>query len=328
MPESFATGVLSMSNILLIGAGQLGSRYLQGLAAIEDPVAITVVDPFEDSLSVAKERLAQVPTASAHVIEFCTTLNNVQQRYDLVFVVTPAHCRAHVVTELASEHHVNAWILEKVLAQNCEQLDLIEQALVGNSQVWVNTPRRLMGWHQSIRSQLFPAGPAPLRVRVHGGSWGLACNAIHFIDLVAWWTQASVQSMNPSGLGQWAQSKRAGFHEVSGSLWVTYADGSELELCCHSGTEPVQISVVAPKGAWLIEESAGKCTGPAGQQLHGQLSFQSALTAPLVEQILQEGRCDLPKLGESTAQHRPLLSALLTHWNQSQGCQDSIVPIT
>jgi hypothetical protein len=261
-------------------------------------------------------------------VQFSTSLKDVPQRLDLALVVTPAHCRARVVADLASRHQVKAWILEKMLAQSCEQLDQIEQCLAGNNQVWVNTPRRLMAWHQSIRAQLLPGGPSPLQVRVLGGSWGLACNAIHFIDLVGWWTQASVQSVNPSGLGQWAQSKRAGFHEVFGSLWVTYTDGSELELCCHSGREPVQISVVTPQGAWLIEESAGKCTGPAGQQLHGQVIFQSALTAPLVKQILQEGRCDLPTLAESTAQHRPLLSSLLTHWNQSQGCQDSIVPIT
>jgi hypothetical protein len=315
-------------SVLLIGAGQLGSRYLQGLVALEDSLNITVVDPSEASLAVCKERLAQVPLASAHVMQFSTSMEDVPQHIDLALVVTPAHCRASVVAELASRHHVKAWILEKVLAQNCDQLDQIEQSLVGNSQVWVNTPRRLMGWHQEIRSQLLPAGPATLRVRVIGGSWGLACNAIHFIDLVAWWTKTSVQSVNPAGLDDWVQSKRAGFHEVFGSLGVTYTDGSELELYCHSGAEPNQITVVTPQGQCVIEESAGSVSVPDGQQFYGKLIFQSALTAPVVKQILQQGRCGLPTLAESADQHRPLLSALLKHWNQSQRCQDSIVPNT
>lgn len=315
-------------SLLLIGAGQLGSRYLQGLADIADPLAITVVDPSEASLAVARERLAQVQMASDHAVQFSMCLQDVPQHLDLALVVTPAHCRARVVTELASRNQVKAWILEKVLAQNCEQLDQIEQALAGHSQVWVNTPRRLMGWHQAIRSQFLPASLTPLQVGVSGASWGLACNAIHFIDLVAWWTQASVQSVNPAGLGDWVKSKRVGFEEVFGSLRVTYTDGSELELCCYSGVEPTQIVVATTQGEWVIEESAGRVTGPFDQQLHGQLSFQSALTASLVKRILQEGRCDLPTLAESAAQHRPLLTALLKHWNQSQGCQDSIVPIT
>lgn len=315
-------------SVLLIGAGQLGSRYLQGLSAIEDSLSVTVVDPSEHSLAVARERLGQVPLVSAHVVQFSTSLKDVSQQIDLALVVTPAHCRARVVTELASSHQVKAWILEKVLAQNCEQLDQIEQAFVGHSQVWVNTPRRLMGWHQAIRSQLLPADSAPLHVRVSGGSWGLACNAIHYIDLVAWWTQTSVQSVHPEGLGVWMQSKRPGFHDVFGTLRVTYADGSELELCSHSGSEPTQIAVATPQGEWVIEESAGRVTRPVGQQLHGQLSFQSQLTAPLVKQILNSGCCELPNLAESAAQHRPLLTALLKHWNQSHGCQDSTVPIT
>ena len=60
----------------------------------------------------------------------------------------------------------------------------------------------------------------------------------------------------------------------------------------------------------------------------GQLSFQSVLTAPLVEQILTSGCCDLPTLADSASQHRPFLDALLKHWNHSQSRDDLAVPIT
>jgi hypothetical protein len=317
-----------MDRILLIGAGQLGSRYLQGLAALEDPLAITVVDPSEASLGVASERLAQVQPAAAHAVQFSTSLEAAPQQLDLALVVTPAHCRARVVEEIAGRHQVKAWILEKVLAQSCEQLDRIEQALANNNRAWVNTSRRLMGWHQAIRAQLLPDGLAPLQVHVAGGSWGLACNAIHFIDLVAWWSQVQIQSVSADGLDGWADSKRAGFQEVFGRLLVHYSDGSVLELSCLPDTQPTVIAVETPQGSWHLEEEAGVAAGPAGQQLHGQLIFQSALTAPLVSQILHEGHCALPTLAESAAQHRPLLHALLEHWNRSQGRHDFFVPIT
>ncbi|MDB4379554.1 hypothetical protein N9Z61_01755 [bacterium] len=213
------------------------------------------------------------------------------------------------------------------MGQSLEQLNQLNQDLSGNDQVWVNTSRRLMTWHQEIRTLLLPNGPEPLHVRV-SGSWGIACNAIHFIDLVAWWTQASLQSVIPTRLGEWVNSKRGGFQDVFGSLQLSYSDGSELEFCCVPGTDPTQITVVTAQGEWVIEESLGRCSGPNGQKLHGQITYQSALTAPLVRRILQEGRCDLPTLAESTAQHRPLLITLLQHWNQSQGCKDSVVPIT
>jgi predicted dehydrogenase len=165
-------------------------------------------------------------------------------------------------------------------------------------------------------------------VRLRGGAWGLACNSIHFIDLVAWWTHAKVQSVSADGLGTWASSKRAGFHEVFGRLLVHYSDGSFLELCCLPRAKSTVITVETPQGTWRIEESAGLATGPSGQQLQGQLSFQSALTAPLVAQILQKSQCALPTLAESAAQHRPLLQPLLEHWNRSQNRHDLSVPIT
>lgn len=315
-------------NCLLVGAGQLGSRYLQGLMGISQSLDIDVIDTSTRSLSIARQRLSQVPRASDHRIRFSPSLDVLSKHVDLAFIVTPAHCRSDLIRAISSGFHVNSWILEKILAQSTQQLDLIRNSLRSNRKVWVNTPRRLMVWHQSIRAQLFSDGPSPLQVRVHGGSWGLACNAIHFIDLVAWWTQASVRSVIPSGLGEWFKSKRVGFYEVCGSLVVTYEDGSVLELCCHSGQEPTQISVLTSQGEWLVEESLGRCQGANGQQLYGQLNLQSAITGPLVKQILQNGNCDLPTLSESTAQHRPFLETLQNHWNESHGCQDSIVPIT
>ncbi len=319
---------MTSSSVLLIGAGQLGSRYLQGLVALEAPLTIMVVDPSEASLGVARKRLAQVQPAAAHVVQFTTSLEAAPQELDLALVVTPAHCRARVVEQIAGRHQVKAWTLEKVLAQSCEQLDRIEQALANNSRVWVNTPRRLMGWHQAIGAQLLPDGPVPLQVRVVGGSWGLACNAIHFIDLVAWWTQAHLQSVSTDGLDGWTDSKRAGFQEVFGCLLAHYSDGSVLELSCLPDAQPAVITAETPQGSWRLEEAAGVATGPAGQQLHGQLSFQSALTASLVAQILQDSHCALPTLAESVVQHRPLLQALIEHWNRSQRRHDCSVPIT
>jgi hypothetical protein len=255
-------------------------------------------------------------------------MENIPSQLDLVLVVTPAHCRALLIEKIAYSHEVRSWIIEKVLAQSCEQLDHITKTLSGCRQAWVNTPRRLMGWHKQIRANLSPKGNEPLLVQVTGGNWGMACNAIHFIDLVAWWTESQVVTITCSDTSSWSQSKRVGFQEIFGALTIKYANGSQLELCCCAGDGSTQISVSSKQGKWLIDESAGRATGPVGQKLDGRLSFQSELTAPLVKQILQEGHCELPNLAESAALHRPLLHILLKHWNQSQGCQSSVVPIT
>ena len=45
-----------MKTIVVIGAGQLGSRHLQALSKVNFKTTIEVVDPFESSLVVAKGR--------------------------------------------------------------------------------------------------------------------------------------------------------------------------------------------------------------------------------------------------------------------------------
>jgi predicted dehydrogenase len=316
------------SHCLLVGAGQLGSRYLQGLVRVDRELSITVVDNSSSSLDLAWQRLAEVSPATGHEVRFSTSLDEAPKQLDLVLVSVPAHCRADVVTAISARHQVTAWILEKVLAQSSQQVGQIEKTFEGHSRVWVNTPRRIMTWHQEIKAQLLASGPAALRVLLAGGTWGLACNAIHFIDLVSWWTGGSVVGVDCRGLGDWLPSKRSGFQEVFGSLIVHFREGSTLELICNQSDAAPRIEVETQEGIWLIDETAGRAIGPSGQEIAGQLSLQSALTAPLVEQILTFGRCELPSLADSAAQHRPFLDALLQHWNQSQLRHDSAVSIT
>ena len=45
-----------MKKIVIIGAGQLGSRHLQGIAQSSFDIAIEVIEPYETSRETAKVR--------------------------------------------------------------------------------------------------------------------------------------------------------------------------------------------------------------------------------------------------------------------------------
>ena len=49
-----------MLNIILIGAGELGSRHLQGLVKVNHMLNIWVIDPSSESLARAEERLEEI----------------------------------------------------------------------------------------------------------------------------------------------------------------------------------------------------------------------------------------------------------------------------
>jgi hypothetical protein len=316
------------SQIMLVGAGQLGSRYLQGLCSVTEPISVKVVDTNESAFVSAKTRLAELDSHPKCEISWSIDLASCPTQLDLVIVSTLSRNRMMVIEEISSRASVKYWVLEKVLVQSSEDARNITQVISGSRQAWVNTPRRAMLWHRDLKDQLF--GSSPLKVVKSGALWGLACNSIHFIDLVAWWTGESLVAIDARGLSQdWFESKRPGFYEVTGYLIATYSGGSVLTLRSDPEAQDDQLTVETRKGVvWLIDEAKGVAISREGTEVLGHLEFQSALTPRLVTGILEHGSCELPTLEESAQMHCIFLDAMLKHWNDSRGLNDTHVPIT
>ena len=311
--------------IALIGAGQLGSRYLQGLAYCQIPLDIFVVDPSEASLATAKARWGEVVSIPhSHNARYSTTLNDLPASLDLCLVTTTADVRLQVVKRVQSHCNVRYWVLEKVLAQSKAQLAGFEDSLNDAEGVWVNTPMRAMDWYGRIRDYLKP----PLEAFYGPGNWGLACNAIHYLDLFAWWTNESVLSCDISGLQEWIPSKRKGFWEVTGTLQAIYSGGSRFSLSVSEGSMTLLTVKTSLDEICNLDEKNGSFTGPNNVLLPGRFELQSEMSGPLVGDILLGGKCQLPSLVESLQIHRILINGLLQHWNESQQRDDSILPIT
>ena len=156
--------------ILIAGAGQLGSRYLQGLAKCRLPLSIYVQDIYDESLVRAEQRWNEVlGTETRHVVSFHKSFESLPQQLDIAIVATNADVRPRVIGEIASLSAVRYWVLEKVLAQSESGLDEIVSNTRNSSGAWVNTPRRMMPWHQQVKSQL--GLKQPMTLEVQGGLW-------------------------------------------------------------------------------------------------------------------------------------------------------------
>lgn len=315
--------------ILLVGAGQLGSRYLQGLAFVNFPLEIMIVDPSAASLQIAMQRWSEANGGGAlHVVCWEHELPIDALSFDLAIIATSASCRANVVKDISNRAAIKYWILEKVLTQSTADLQVLRESIENSEGCWVNIPRRLMGLHQSLKGRL--EGGGPFMVERSGSLWGLACNAIHFIDLIAWWSGEAVRSIQTKGLKRhWLESKRLGFYETSGELEVTFSRGSTLLL---KSLEDVTIEEFCLKTAngnvWRIDELLGVAGDSHGLMIHGALEYQSTITAPLIENIMNYGRCELPTFAESSEMHKIFLDAMLMHWNEVNELKDTRVPIT
>ena len=328
------------STILIAGAGQVGSRYLQGMANCQNTLDIYVYDVSEQSLQLAKKRWEQVfhtvspshhggatDSAVQHKVTFSPSFEKIPKKIDIAVVATNADVRPLVTKQIVTTCKVKFWILEKVLAQSEVALDEIASLTQGSVGSWVNIPRRMMVWHHQIREKL--RSEIPLYITVSGNLWGLASNGIHHLDLVEWWTGEKLSSINVSELdSQWIESKRKGFFEITGKITADYSGGTRLTLESKLDGTPYTIKVEGQNNILEIDEAKGVASGTGGVMITGKIEMQSKITSKLVTDLLVDKNCDLPKLSESVEIHRIFLRSLLEHWNNVHSTNVDTLPIT
>ncbi len=315
--------------VAISGAGQLGSRHLQGLSTCSLPLDIYVQDPSDGSLNLSKERWLEVLASGAtrHRLNLCRSLAELPRQVDVAIVATPADVRPSIVAGIAEQSQVSYWILEKILARSVEALQQIRNSVGTASQAWVNTPRRALPWHQAIKAALVPG--RPMQLRVDGGDWGLACNSIHFLDMFAWLTGEKLEDCRTDDLdSQWVASKRPGNMEIMGRLDAWFSGGSRVQLTARSGDVVYAFEFTDGEHVWHMDEVAGRASRSDGLVIPGRIPYQSEVTGSLIETLLETGNCALPTLDQSAQIHSVFLRSLLVHWQRHVNALATEVPIT
>jgi predicted dehydrogenase len=305
---------MEQTKILLIGAGQLGSRHLQALASLGRPASIQVVDPSAASLNVARARWDEVGGHDG--IEFRPELGSAGTGVDVAIVATNADVRRRVVERLLALARPKYVILEKVVFQHSDDFAAVAGLFTDRGvTAWVNCPRRMWPVYQELRS----SAKFPISLEVTGSNWGLACNAIHFLDLFAYLSGAREADIEPRLDRGLIKSKRAGFIELTGSLTAHFGNAGRAVLTSRAaGSDPVIIKVEDKRNTWELQEGKGTLTLtriPEGEKAERsfEVLFQSKLTNRVVEQLLRDGDCQLTPYEESRALHVPLLQVISEH---------------
>ncbi|TDF81195.1 Gfo/Idh/MocA family oxidoreductase [Pseudomonas sp. H9] len=326
------------SNYLLVGAGQLGTRHLQALVGnARRSTAIQIVDPIQSSLDLARERAESVEDSSSNVeLSYFQEIEHVWPIIDFAVIATNANCRLEVIQRLLTKSSVKYLLLEKILFQSADQLDqaleLIAKFEIG---AYVNCPRRMFPIYQELYDYL--KGSKRLVLTVEGDDWGLACNAIHFIDLWSYLTGCIDYDIDLSALNtKVIDSKRSGYKEITGTLRGNAAEHSfhltsralEAEekkpLTVRIETESLVINILESQGVCRILDS----TGQVEMEKRFSVLYQSQLTHLVADSLLQHGHCELTSFEDSVALHRPLLTALLAFFNEHDDVVRDHCPIT
>ena len=317
-----------MYKILLVGSGQLGSRYLEGIAKSKLALKVVVVDQSKSSLKKAKEIWCfKNKGDSKKEIRWHQKLPSYDSEYDLAIISTSSRGRAKLISNISKKLTIKFWLLEKILAQSTDELDLIHFSTSKSNKVYVNTPRRIMKWFKKIKLAILDS--KVVKITSTDDKWGLACNAIHYIDFVSWLTKKSLVSINTKKLDKkWFISKRKGYQEVDGELLAKFQDSIELSMKSNPNLEKKLELNLSNQIFWTIDEKKGIAKSTNGKRILGKIELQSRMTSALIKQILIEGSCDLPELKESIKQHKKLITSLLEHWNKVNNSNNKLLPIT
>ena len=323
-----------MYKIVIIGAGQLGSRHLQGVLRSKLHTSIEVIDPSRAALENAQKRADEIQYEKKYkTIVFFTDLRNVSNHIDLCIVASTSNVRFSIIQILLSVSTVRYLILEKVLFQDLYQYDLADELLAKNGvQTWVNCPRRMLPEYIDIQSRINKT--ESISFVLLGSNWGLGCNAIHFIDLFTFFTGNNQILFNTDKIEKIVPAKREGFYEFFGTLTGNQESNSQILLQSKESKHNfICISILTDTFHFLINETYGLITineinSQYSEEIKFNIPFQSQLTSNLCEELLINNQCFLPEYSVSSSLHKQMISSYLKVFEKNAFQLNMICPIT
>lgn len=318
-----------MYTVLLAGAGNIGSRHLQGATKSHNDLDIWVFDLSEDSLKVSKERFEQMPENGKKESHYVTSLDSVPTNIDVAIVASGSKPRAAIVKNILAAKNVKYMVLEKFLFGKLSEYDEIGALLKSKGvKAWVNCPYRMFDGYKELKSKLDSNQPIVASFG-NGGNWGLCCNAIHYIDIFMYLTGQEDYTLDLSKIeNEVLDSKRPGYVELIGNMTINTVKGDSLTLQTSKDGEFIQqFKMQNGHHSILVDENAGIINFD-GETFPLGFAFQSGLTGTLIDNLIENNTCSLSSFEKSAHYHIQFLNSIAPFINKIKGWDSDACPIT
>jgi len=284
---------------------------MTALQYLNEPVTVFISDPNAHACEAAKDdfRKANFKYGS----KIADKLG--QHTIDFAIIATNSRERAFAV-ETALAAGARRLILEKVLFTRLEDYDGVSRLLSQYSaRAWVNCARRTYSSFAHIKELI---GNDDFTYRVEGTGWGMACNVIHHLDECAALAGSTDFSISTNGLEpEPIPSHRSGYLEFLGRLTASFGTRAYFESICHPGKPGDRVvRIEAPRGVVEISQANATMTlitSDETKRLDIDIPYQSQITARHVDSIRSGKEPDLPDFLTSSALHRPMITAFMSH---------------
>ena len=318
-------------NIVLVGAGALGSRHLQAMKNTNHECFFWVVDSSTESLDRCRKIYEDSPAnKKVQGIEYIQNIDDLPKHIDFLLIATGSGPRFAIFKSITDRCKVKNVVFEKILFQ---KLDYYEEAALilekKHINAWVNTPRRMWDFYEEIKPYFVGT---PAHMFMIGGNWGLGCNSIHFIDLYAYLTGCTTYKIDTNGLDRVLyDSKRTGYKEINGLLHCTFSNGGSLMLDSSIVNLRAILTISNENITFSIDEGCKVCwiNDANGNRVKTiKVPYQSQLTNLVLDNILDSGTCLLPIYKESDKLHRPFVKGVIDFINNELNGNIDKCPLT
>ena len=305
--------------ILLVGLGNLGFNYFRAIKSLSYRINLYIHDK---NLKVLDKNYNYPKNINLIKIK---NLKNLNQNLDLAILATTANRRLNLI-RILKKNKIKFWILEKLLEQNVSSTNKIYECLKSDN-CWVNIPRRAMPEYMRIRKNFNNHDNVDLELSMNGDR--IVTNAIHFIDLLSWFTNSKVSSVDTSKLkSKWIESKRKGFFEVGGVLKVFLRNNSKIILKAGKKSKKSDMVIGNKLLSWTISEKNLYACRSDGIKIKVKLPLVSELMKKIIMDIFKNKNCSLPLLEEVVENHNALISSLKKHWIENKYKNVNKLPVT
>lgn len=313
--------------ILIVGFGAMGCRHVQSLLSQTHLYDLHVIEPSINIIQSNNDKIG----ATVDDYKWYKSLEEIDSKIDLAIIATSAGPRFELMKALLIKG-VSYFLLEKIVFQSQNQFDYIIKLMKeSGAKAWCNFVNRYFSPYNKILSEL-KYERSPLNMTVYGGSFGLGCNAIHYIDIFQYITQTQDLNIHSSSLSTLKSENRRGdcYKEFLGNLHLENSKKDKLFIIAEEKfSGGIVINISTEDLLFNISEES--------QTFHfiseGQLVIEkfniiptSQLTEVIIKDIFKDD-CRLSRLEDTYNAHVALFKEINTYLYQVNNVE-TICPIT
>lgn len=319
--------------ILVVGVGGIGFRHFQALFNCEEKIEIYVLDICDDAIRRAKE-YGDSLNSGVNVF-YLQNISDVPEYVDVAIIATSSLPRRRIFENLVEKHQVDKIIFEKFLFPRMEDYDCVERIIKERKiEAYVDCAARIYDFYNEIKERMknFKFFTASIR----GGNWGLACNAIHMLHLIAYLSGEDEKKVNCIGLleNNIFKSKRNGYMEFFGKIIGSFGENVSFSIECDHSDAPLVYDFFTDENYFCVKQGEEIYSAISLNRLNeietkdADFLFISQITNRNIDCLLRGEGAFLPKYSESRPLHESLLKVFMEHCEKVENKKMDLCPIT